>query len=111
MSKSINLDLNLIADEAISDLEHDSLDFKAYSEVITEAILKTQTPFTVGIFSEAGKGKTSLMKFIQKQIILTKNNDEKIISLFFNAWKFENDEHPLLDLCSAVERSIQKNRN
>ncbi|WP_072680539.1 P-loop NTPase fold protein [Arcobacter sp. LA11] len=111
MSKSINLDLNLIADEAISDLEHDSLDFNAYSEVITEAILKTPTPFTVGIFSEAGKGKTSLMKFIQKQIALTKNDDEKIISLFFNAWKFENDEHPLLDLCSAVERTIQKNRN
>lgn len=111
MSKSINLDLNLIADEAISDLEHDSLDFNAYSEVITEAILKTPTPFTVGIFSEAGKGKTSLMKFIEKQIILTKNDDEKTISLFFNAWKFENDEHPLLDLCSAIERTIQKNRN
>ncbi|PLY05388.1 MAG: hypothetical protein C0625_15280 [Arcobacter sp.] len=111
MSKNINLDLNLIADEAIINFEHDSLDFNTYSEVITEAILKTPTPFTVGIFADAGKGKTSLMKFIEKQIVLTKKDDEKIISVFFNAWKFENDEHPLLDLCSAIERCIQKNRN
>ncbi|MGB6327479.1 MAG: P-loop NTPase fold protein [Halarcobacter sp.] len=111
MSTSINLDLNLIADEAIIDFEHDSLDFNTYSEVIAEAILKTPTPFTVGIFADSGKGKTSLMKFIEKQIVLTKKSDEKIISVFFNAWKFENDEHPLLDLCSAIERGIQKNRS
>ncbi len=72
MSNSINVDLNLISDEAIVDFEHDSLDFNAYSEVITEAILKTPTPYTVGIFAEAGKGKTSLLKFIEKQISLIK---------------------------------------
>lgn len=111
MSDNINVDLNLISDEAIVDFEHDSLDFNAYSEVITEAILKTPTPYTVGIFAEAGKGKTSLLKFIEKQISLVKNDDEKIINVFYNAWKFENDEHPLLDLCNVLEKTIQKNRN
>lgn len=111
MSKKLNLALNLIPDEAITDLEHDSLDFHAYSEVITEAIISTPTPFTVGIFSEAGKGKTSLMKFIEKEVLLEKANDEKILTIFFNAWKFENDDHPLLDLCNVIEKTIQKNRS
>ena len=110
MLQNLNLDLNLISDEALSDLQHDSLDFYAYAEVITEAIIKTPTPFTVGIFAEAGKGKTSLMKFIEKQILVQKDPKENILSVSFNAWKFENDEHPLLDLCNAIEKTIQKNR-
>ena len=69
MSKNINnVELNLLTDSAISNIEHDSLDFNVYSEVITEAILETPTPFTVGIFGEWGRGKTSLMKFIQKEV-------------------------------------------
>jgi len=110
MSKNTNdLKLNLITDASISDSKHDSLDFKVYAEVITEAIITTPTPFTVGVFGDAGKGKTSLMKFIQNEIIEQKT-EEKIISVFFNAWKFEKDEHPLLDLCSAIEKDIQKRR-
>jgi len=112
MSKNINdLELNLITDSSISEVEQDSLDFKVYSEVITEAILETPTPFTVGIFGEWGQGKTSLMQFIQKEVLIQKKEEEKVISVFFNAWKFENDDHPLLDLCTAIEKDIQRNRH
>jgi formylglycine-generating enzyme required for sulfatase activity len=112
MSKNIdNVELNLLTDSAISNIEHDSLDFNVYSEVITEAILETPTPFTVGIFGEWGRGKTSLMKFIQKEVTKKNTKEERVLTVFFNAWRFENDEHPLLDLCIALELEIQRNRS
>lgn len=111
MSKNINnVELNLLTDSSIHNIEHDSLDFKVYSEVITEAILETPTPFTVGVFGEWGRGKTSLMKFIQNEVTKNNSKDERVLTVFFNAWRFENDEHPLLDLCIALELEIQRNR-
>lgn len=111
MSENITTQsLNLISDTPLNRIEHDSLDFKVYSEVITEAIVETPTPFTVGIFGKWGKGKTSLLKFIQNNISLNNNKEEKIITIFFNAWKFEKDKHPLLNLCNAIEKDIKRKR-
>ncbi|MCP4969543.1 MAG: SUMF1/EgtB/PvdO family nonheme iron enzyme [Arcobacter sp.] len=111
MSKSINFDLNLIPEGVIVDFAHDSLDFKTYSEVIIEAIISAETPFTVGIFSKAGKGKTSLMKLIEREINVDIKNNDKILTAFFNALKFQNNEHPILSFCNVIEKTIQKDRS
>jgi len=105
----INNDLNLINDEAIDQIKHDSLDFDTYAQVLAEAVLETPSPFTVGIYGEWGKGKTSLLKFLMNEISLNKNKNHTI-NVFYDAWKFENDENPILGLLNIVERNIKKIR-
>jgi gamma-glutamyl hercynylcysteine S-oxide synthase len=102
-------ELNLINDEAIEQIKHDSLDFDTYAQVLAEAVLETPSPFTLGIYAEAGKGKTSLLKFIFNEISLNKSK-QNIINVFYDAWIFENSYNPLLDLLNVIEKNIKKTR-
>ena len=81
----------------------DSLNFNAYSNVIFNAIKGTQGPFSVGIFGEWGQGKTSLMKNIEK-----KAKDEKIVSVWFNAWQYELEVHPLIPLLDIIVTELEE---
>lgn len=50
------------------DNEHDGLGYKKYSNVLSQAMVSIDTPFTIAIFSEWGKGKTTLLNFIKYDI-------------------------------------------
>ena len=105
-----NTDLNLINDASLENTQYDSLDYKVYAQVLAEAITKTPTPFNLAIYGERGKGKTSLMNFLINELSLIENNKNKIINIFFDSLKFENENNPLLNLLNIIENDIQNVR-
>ena len=80
---------------------------------------QTVEPLTVGLFGEWGSGKTHLLKGLQSYFI-TRLEDSKeywestpdkpkplpseamIIPIFFNAWRFEKEEHIIIPLFKTL---------
>jgi hypothetical protein len=72
--------------------EEDALDFQHYSANLANVIRGTTIPqFAIGIFGEWGIGKTTLMRMIEGKL---KEND--IPTVWFDAWRFEREEHSAL---------------
>ena len=70
-------------------------DFNSLSATISNIIRSSTPHFTIGIYGEWGTGKTTLMKSIERNLV---NNDilanqQKILPIWFNAWKFEREEN------------------
>jgi predicted KAP-like P-loop ATPase len=89
----------------------DGLKFKEYTEVLARAIRDTQTPFTIGIYGEWGKGKTSFLRMIQYHLDQENSQDKKYLSVWFNAWKYEKDNDPILSLLTVINETLEQNRS
>ncbi|KAF5083116.1 KAP family P-loop domain protein [anaerobic digester metagenome] len=103
--------LRLLTDQALgegNDLENDGLDFSTYASVLANAALETPGPFTIGIFGEWGTGKTSLMRMIMNNLN-TKNDNYNQVTVWFNAWRYENEEHPIIPLIIIIIKELEKN--
>jgi hypothetical protein len=75
--------------------DHPGLGFEAYASALKRIIELSDPQFSVGIFGGWGTGKTTLMRAIEKQL------SDQIVSVWFNAWRYEKEEHliiPLLDI-------------
>jgi len=69
--------------------------FDVYAAALADVIVESPAQFAVGIFGDWGSGKTTLMKAIEKRVA-----SDKTVSVWFNAWRYEKEEHlivPLLD--------------
>lgn len=86
----------------------DGLKFNEYTEVLKQAIIDTQTPFTVGVFDKWGKGKTSFLKMLQHKI--TKENKNKYFTVWFNAWKYEKEQDPIIALLMSINETLEANK-
>ncbi len=84
----------------------------------------TVEPLTVGLFGEWGSGKTHQLKLIKKQLLhpvkaeendknrCEKNNGVEIktpavIPVFFNAWRFEKEEHIIIPLFQTLLQAVE----
>ncbi|GBC60414.1 hypothetical protein DENIS_1366 [Desulfonema ishimotonii] len=97
--------LKLLTDEALSfekDSRQDELGFDRYSEALAGAVMGTEGPFTIGILGEWGTGKTSLMKMIREKI----DQEENILTVWFNAWRFAQEEHPIVPLVATIFQAL-----
>jgi hypothetical protein len=95
----------LLTDEPLDERggsKRDGLGFKTYARVLAEAALGTKGPFTIGVFGEWGTGKTSLMHLIQEQL----NGQDDVVTVWFNAWRFEQEEHPIVPLVATIIRGL-----
>jgi hypothetical protein len=73
------------------------LKFENYSSALRDIIKLSNPQFSIGIFGGWGSGKTTLMRAIEKKL---KAENDEIIPVWFNAWRYEKEEHliiPLLD--------------
>jgi hypothetical protein len=116
----------------------DLLNYEAYASIIARLITSnlSQPPFNISIYAPWGKGKTSLMRFVQKKIkpdlitdtpiketpstsILTLrswlNNTGTIFKeieklshpvIWFNAWKFQKSEQVWAGLADEIIRQF-----
>src|SRR6266542_2506917 len=81
----------------------DCLGFSSYVESLADVCLERDiAPLTVGIFGSWGSGKTSLMHMLRRRIDERSSTEEKIVTLWFNAWRYEGKE----EIQSALIHSI-----
>jgi KAP family P-loop domain len=83
-------------------------DFDIYSNAI-EKIIKNSFPnFTIGIYGDWGTGKTTFMHSIERELNKTKN----FITVWFDAWKYENEkEFALIPLLKTINYSLEDNND
>jgi hypothetical protein len=72
-----------ISDDVLNNNTDDFFGHKNISEAITDAILDSDPPLTIGIFGSWGSGKSSLIALISKQ--LTLNN---VKNIHLDAWRY-----------------------
>jgi hypothetical protein len=102
--------VQLLTDQALGEGNDHSLDglgFSTYSRVLGKAAAGTPGPLTIGVFGEWGTGKTSLMRMIQSQL----SNEKDIVTVWFNAWRYEKEEHPIVPLIATIVRELERNKN
>ncbi|MFO1145594.1 MAG: P-loop NTPase fold protein [Rhodospirillales bacterium] len=98
--------LQLLTDQALGEASSpvdDGLGFDTYAQILSHAAINTLGPLTIGIFGEWGTGKTSLMKMISSS--LDKRSD--VIVVWFNAWRYEKEEHPIVPLVASIMKDVQ----
>lgn len=84
--------------------EHPILDFDKYSSTISRIIGGSEPNFAIGIYGDWGIGKTSLMRLIERQL-----NKETILTVWFNAWKYEReDRFALIALMRTIAYAMGK---
>lgn len=97
----------LISDQAVGGRnaqKTDGLGFDTYAEVLANAARDTEGPFTIGIFGEWGTGKTSLLNLVQEKL----DNEPEVFTVWFNAWQYEQDEHPIVPLIATIISAVQE---
>jgi len=65
-------------------------DFQKISDTIVSFIKGSDPKFSVGVYGNWGTGKTTLMKLVESKL---NDSEEKILSIWFNAWRYEREEH------------------
>ena len=81
----------------------DCLGFSSYVESLADVCLERDiAPLTVGIFGSWGSGKTSLMHMLRRRIDERSSKEEKVVTVWFNAWRYEGKE----EIQSALIHSI-----
>ena len=73
------------------------------------AALGTDGPFTIGVFGDWGTGKTSLMRLIQRK--LDDYEEEEVITVWFEAWRYAREEHLIIPLVSTIIGEVEKRSN
>ncbi|MHC4740447.1 MAG: leucine-rich repeat domain-containing protein [Planctomycetota bacterium] len=102
----------LLVDEPVGSVEEDILNLRPFAEVIAGAALGTEGPFTIGVYADWGEGKTSVMRLARELIEKTnerRKNDEnhrEIITVWFNAWQYGKEEHPIVPLVATIEKAV-----
>ncbi|HEY1571786.1 MAG TPA: P-loop NTPase fold protein [Pseudonocardiaceae bacterium] len=81
----------------------DGLGFAAYAKILASAARETDGPFTIGVFGEWGTGKTSLRRLVQRELA----PDPRVVTVWFNAWRFEREEHPIIPLVATIVKEIE----
>jgi energy-coupling factor transporter ATP-binding protein EcfA2 len=80
--------------------------FDEYASALTSAIFETDPHFTIGIFGKWGSGKTTLLKKIQH--ILESSYSEKVLAVFFDAWRYQREEHMLLPILDTLLENLKR---
>lgn len=78
------------------------LGFDDYAASLAEIIRLSHPQFAVGIFGAWGSGKTTLMKAIQHDL----NGHPEVVGVWFNAWRYEKEEHLIVPLLDTVREEL-----
>jgi Leucine-rich repeat (LRR) protein len=97
--------IRLIEDQPIEDLARDYLGLEPWATMIASAALGTPGPFTIGVHGEWGYGKTTLLRLAKA---LIEGHDQTAVTVWFNAWQYEREQHPLFPLIAAIADEIEQ---
>ena len=97
--------LILLGDEPVPGWEADDLGLDPFARVVAGAALGSPGPFTIGVFAEWGFGKTSALRIAKS---LLERDRPEIVTVWFNAWQFEKEDHPIVPLIATILREIDR---
>lgn len=87
----------------------DALHFEAYVRTLADIIAdpSTQTPLTIGVFGDWGRGKTSLMRMVERDLVERAAEDGFTVApVWFNAWLYSRDEALWRALIARVVQAV-----
>jgi len=84
--------------------EDPALGFPEYADAFAEIVAQSPPRFAVGIFGSWGSGKTTLMRAILKRI----ESRDDVIPVWFNAWRYEREEHLIVPLLDVLREALAK---
>ena len=91
--------------------ENPSLDFDNYARTISKLIRNSEPRFTIGIYGEWGTGKSTLMNKIMNQLQTQESDQQKIIPIWFNAWRYEREEkYATIALMKTIAYALTENK-
>ena len=119
MNKNILLDIP--SDELL-------FGFDKIKEPIIHLLEEREPRYTIGIYGEWGSGKTTLMKSIYQDLLnenkedlkemgrinsksefsKDKNRDTLRIPVWFNPWRYENEEHIVIPLLLQIQQTLSE---
>ena len=84
----------------------DGLGFDDYADILLGMIgnFDPESPLTIGIHGRWGSGKTSLMRMVEKRF----EDDERVKTVWFNAWAYGGDEPIGLALLQQILIEFQE---
>lgn len=80
------------------------LGFKDYASAFSDIIRHSAPHFGIGIFGDWGSGKTTLMRAIMHEL----ESDARIVPIWFNAWRYEREEHLVVPMLDALREQLAK---
>lgn len=83
--------------------EKDKIGYEPYIEALTKTIVECNTPLTIGLHGVWGKGKSSTMWLIKKEL---DKNYKNVVTVFYNPWEYQFDVRPVVSLLHAIRRGI-----
>jgi hypothetical protein len=101
------LPLRLIEDEPARELHEDYLDLDSTARIIAGTAVGTGGPFTLGVYAGWGQGKTSVLRLSME---LVKGYSDAIVPVWFNAWQYEQEDHPIVPLLATIVREVDRKR-
>ncbi len=108
--------LLVVEDEPTLTYSADTLTLNTFADIVAGAAVGTRGPFTIGVLGEWGHGKTSVLRQAKSRIDGEQQPSKKaasplfdhpnIVTVWFNAWQYEHEEHPLVPLVTAIYREV-----
>jgi len=77
--------------------------FDDYAKVLANAIVSSDPHFTIGIFGPWGKGKTTLLRNVERHL---RQQGRDILVVCFDAWRYQRESHMLLPILETLEEAI-----
>jgi hypothetical protein len=92
-------DYRILLDEPA---ERPALRFDEYASAFAGIIRQSGPRFAVGIFGDWDSGKTTLMRAIQRRL----EDDQTVVTLWFNAWRYEREPHLIVPLLDTLREEL-----
>ncbi|SRR6266545_2256055 len=99
--------MTVIPDQPITKIEDDRLGRGEFAKRIAGVIssLNDQSSIVVSINAPWGEGKTSVLKMIEGEL----NSSENSIVIWFNPWRFPDEDHLLLNFFQTLDSHLKFN--
>lgn len=110
MHNSIQLKLfssNPVEVDITEPFKNDHLGFEKSIRRLIQIINQIETPYTLGLYSPWGSGKTSFMKMMKTQI----EKENKYATFWFDSSQYENEASLLLPFLSKISEEVKKKEN